>query len=199
MTGKFGMAILLAGLAHCGEVVRDPKQPPSKDHAKVSPTPVKALGATTDSAGIHWPDFRVVAQGHLLRPGRVDTAVLVLESRPEGLSGSFRKAGDSAYVLRDIRSTRLDTSAAGPLFTARFRLDYAVDACQHTAPAPPTAPIQWGHCFHYAGKPRPTHLVRGEAKVEVQILNGIAVVTAVGFPDTGSLDEVYRVKGTQRP
>ena len=81
----------------------------------------------------------------------------------------------------------------------RYNLSYSVDNCQHTKPAPSTAGVQWGHCFHYEGKPKPSNLVKGNAKVEVQVSGGLVMLTAIGFPETDNLDAVYRVKGAMLP
>jgi hypothetical protein len=168
----------------------------------LAPASAIAASATTTSAKADSaepiPDFKVELQGGLLTESGKDSIFMTLASNAQRLSGSIRIGSRKPSRITEAKLTALNKPSWEPAVHARFRLDFAVDGCEHIAARPPAATYQWGPCFYYAEDRKPVYPQWGEAWIDFNGITKAFTVTAAGTNDVLNLSGVFRMTGVAR-
>jgi hypothetical protein len=169
---------------------------PSSTQSYIPAAPLTA-SPKADSAG-PIPDFRVELQGQILSVSGKDSIFMTLASDAQRLSGSLRIGKEKPSRITEAKLTALTKPSWDPAVHARFRLDFAVDGCEHVAAMPPAATYQWGPCFYYAEDRKPIYPQWGEAWVDLNGIPKMILVTVAGTNDVSNLSGVFRMTGVAK-
>lgn len=134
--------------------------------------------------------------GSLYTTVGTSTITLSILLDPEHPGGTVQYGEQKPFTLRDLALTLVATSGRGLIRSARYRLRYAFNRCEHAKPAQPGAPItRWDQCYYVEGKPRPIRLEEAEVFLNRQRTPQSESFVAAGVSDFHNLS-AFRISGS---